>query len=480
MDWRGDRPNGNGAKRPPLAVTLNYLLTAYAQPVQGNGTGREDVIAHQLMGNAMAILHEHPVLNDVHDAEFDADEDVHFPRELRDSFEKVKVTLLPQTMDEFSKIWTGFNKGYRLSVGYEVSLVQIAPILPTSRAALAQVLDVRLDTLGVPLIASIAPASGPAGTQVTLAGSNFMRPGTPTSVMVDDLEIGEADLASLGPNTIVFDVPTVLPRGPRLRVAVFAGGLQSEPVSYEVRPWIGPLRPLRGPAGVPLTIPFDVPAAATASVEIDGAAAATTVDRPNQLVRATVPAATAANGPTPVVLIVDEGTPRRSNVRLYDVLPSIETVSVTTTASPARTTIAVTGRRLNGPDVSVRYGKVLIRRGENLNPTGLSVDVPRILPPNAPVVVLVGNLTSNPLPPRLERLEPPEAFAGDEVMLVGAGLSGQAVSVRFGATDVSVGAQAFASRLTVRVPPALAAGAITVRASVNGNVTNNLPFRVLG
>src|SRR5213592_5077960 len=35
MDWRGEPNNPKIVKRPPLALTLNYLLTAYAQ--RGDG-----------------------------------------------------------------------------------------------------------------------------------------------------------------------------------------------------------------------------------------------------------------------------------------------------------------------------------------------------------------------------------------------------------------------------------------------------------
>src|SRR6266498_227717 len=122
-DWRGDR-NSAGNKRPPLALTLQYLLTAYAK--KSSGPARDDdITAQQLLGNALLILHEYPVLNDVHDGDFDADLDTQFAPELRDSFEKIKITMAPTTMEEFSKIWTGLSKAYRLSVAYEVSLVQI-------------------------------------------------------------------------------------------------------------------------------------------------------------------------------------------------------------------------------------------------------------------------------------------------------------------------------------------------------------------
>src|SRR5712692_6950898 len=128
MNWRGDHVTPVNGDRPPLVLSLNYLLTAYAKKTAA--AAQDDITAHRLLGNAMAILHDYPVLNDVHDGDFDASLDTQFAAELRNSFEKVKVSLLSISMDEFSKIWTGLSKAYRLSVAYEVSLVQIAPFVP--------------------------------------------------------------------------------------------------------------------------------------------------------------------------------------------------------------------------------------------------------------------------------------------------------------------------------------------------------------
>ena len=70
-------------RRPPLSLNLYYLLTGYAK--KSNGAGQDDVTAHQLFGNAMAILHEYPVLNDIHDGDFDADVSTQFAPELHDA-----------------------------------------------------------------------------------------------------------------------------------------------------------------------------------------------------------------------------------------------------------------------------------------------------------------------------------------------------------------------------------------------------------
>ena len=478
MDWRGDKSNP-GVRRSALSLNLNYLLTGYAK--KSNGTAQDDITSHQLLGNAMAILNEHPVLNDIHDGDFDADLDTQFPKELRDSFEKIKITLMPNSMEEFSKIWTGLNKSLRLSVTYEVSLVQIAPTVPTRMGGPAtQQLNLDVSTSGMPIIISIEPPVGPAGGQVTVKGKGFKLRGSSTSVMIDDIELAETSLTKLTDDEIVLTIPEAPPRGPQLRLSVIVGSSQSEAQIYEVRPWITSIQPLRGFTGIPLTIPFQVPAGAIIGVEIDGQAVAATVDLEKQLVRAVVPTTITTNGPKTVVLIVNTGTSQRSNARLYEVLPMISDKSVTISATPDKTTITVTGQRLVGKDVNVRYGKLLISKGQNATATQVVVETNRILPTDLPASVMVDGRESNTLPPRLETIDPPKAFAGDDVTLAGSGLSGQSVSVVFGATIVNIGPQAYASQLTVRVPPTLAAGAVAVKVTVNGKETNVLSLLILG
>jgi hypothetical protein len=478
MNWRGDRSNP-GTRRPALSLNLYYLLTGYAK--KSNGTAQDDITAHQILGNAMSILHEHPVLNEIHDADFDADLDTQFPQELCDSFEKIKITLLPNSVEEYSKIWTGLNKAYRLSVTYEVSLVQIAPIVPVGGAAPAvQQIGLDVGSFGSPVIELLEPSNGAAGSEVTIKGKGFRARGASTSVMIDDLTLSEPDLLKVSDDEIILIIPEAPQRGPRLHVAVMVGGIQSNSLPYDVSPWILSPQPLRGFTGVPLTIPFEAPTGTTISVEIDGQPASFTIDATEKLVRATVPASITANGPKAVVVIVNGVTPVRSNARFFEVLPMIEDLTVVTSTTPDKTTITVTGQRLKGADVNIKYGKLRIPKGENTSPTTVIVEVPRILPSGLPVSVTVDGRESNVLPPRLNTIDPSQAFAGDEITLTGSGLSGQSLSVNIGGIIVPLQPQAAPSFLKVKVPPALPAGPVTVKATVNNKDTNALSLLILG
>lgn len=103
---------------PPLPLTLYYLITAF---------GRDDDIAqpfgHELLGKAMSVLHDHPVLSA---DDLRAATQVLFPdSDLDRQVERLRITLHPLSIDELSKLWTGFAMQYRLSAAYEVSVALV-------------------------------------------------------------------------------------------------------------------------------------------------------------------------------------------------------------------------------------------------------------------------------------------------------------------------------------------------------------------
>jgi hypothetical protein len=102
---------------PPLALNLYYLLTAYGQD-------NEDISAHRLLGKGMRILHDNAILRraDIEAALADSD--------LQNQVERVRITPQPLSIEEVSKLWATFQTQYRLSAGYEVSVVLIDSSLP--------------------------------------------------------------------------------------------------------------------------------------------------------------------------------------------------------------------------------------------------------------------------------------------------------------------------------------------------------------
>ncbi len=108
---------------PPLALNLHYLMTAY---------GRDNDVAtpfgHHLLGKAMSILFDHPLLGP---DEIKAATAASLPgSDLDRQIERVRITLQPLSLEEISKLWTGFATQYRLSAGYEVAVTLIDSTQP--------------------------------------------------------------------------------------------------------------------------------------------------------------------------------------------------------------------------------------------------------------------------------------------------------------------------------------------------------------
>jgi Pvc16 N-terminal domain len=119
--------NGTRASNPPLALDLHYLLTAY---------GNADLQAEILLGYAMHVLHERPVLDRtairtaLDPSPLDASI---LPQELQalvasdlaDQVEAVTVTPEPMDTEEMSRLWSAMQAHYRPTAGYLVSVVLI-------------------------------------------------------------------------------------------------------------------------------------------------------------------------------------------------------------------------------------------------------------------------------------------------------------------------------------------------------------------
>ena len=103
---------------PPLALTLHYLLTAF-----GKDNDTTLPFGHHLLAKAMSILYDHALLGP---DEIRSATSATFPgSDLDKQIERVRITLQPMSLEEISKLWTGLVTQYRLSVGYEVSVMLI-------------------------------------------------------------------------------------------------------------------------------------------------------------------------------------------------------------------------------------------------------------------------------------------------------------------------------------------------------------------
>lgn len=128
---------GRRAARPVLALDLHYLLSAYSA---------QDFQAEILLGYAMQLLHERPMLTrEAIRATLAAPSPVDggilppalnalSAARLADQMETVKLAPLSMNTEEMSKLWTAFQAKYRPSVAYVATVVLIESELPAVAA----------------------------------------------------------------------------------------------------------------------------------------------------------------------------------------------------------------------------------------------------------------------------------------------------------------------------------------------------------
>jgi len=201
--WRNvDLPSrdgkGNVISNAPLALDLHYMLTAY---------GSQDLNAEILLGYAMELLHETPVLTRaqlriVLGAPSPVDGTI-LPSpfgnlsaiDLADQVELIKISPVFLSSEELSKMWTAMQARYRPTMAYMASVVLIQP--SGGVRAAPPVLKRGKDDTGPVAIASAFP---------TLAG---VRPAVsdalPAMRLGDDLLVTGTNLNAQGTMVFVFE-----------------------------------------------------------------------------------------------------------------------------------------------------------------------------------------------------------------------------------------------------------------------------------
>ncbi len=139
--WRnGNLPShdsrGNRIDNPPLALDLHYLLTAY---------GADDLHGEILLGYAMQLLHERPVLtrdairaaltpSPLNGAILPPAFQALSAADLADQVELIKITPASLNGEEMSRLWSALQAHYRTTTAYHVSVVLIDPNRPAKSA----------------------------------------------------------------------------------------------------------------------------------------------------------------------------------------------------------------------------------------------------------------------------------------------------------------------------------------------------------
>ena len=161
QDWRPSPTQPGQLQPPPLSLNLYYLMTPYAANDLENG----NATAHAILGEAMRVFYENPVVP--------AAGGILAPG-LGPAREQIKIMLQTVDLEELSGVWTTFNQPLRLSVLYEVSVVQLDQLPASQQALPPRVREIGAPALerpfNPPRVDRIEPASGPAGSVVTAHG----------------------------------------------------------------------------------------------------------------------------------------------------------------------------------------------------------------------------------------------------------------------------------------------------------------------
>jgi hypothetical protein len=108
--------------KPPMALLLRYLLTPW---------GGTESARHAILGQAMQTLYDHPILSGPQ-----------LVGSLAAEGQALKVTLAPLSIEERTRVWHAVQRPYRLSVSYEVRVVNLdSTVFERTRPVRERVLD---------------------------------------------------------------------------------------------------------------------------------------------------------------------------------------------------------------------------------------------------------------------------------------------------------------------------------------------------
>ncbi len=265
--------------RPPLSLNFHYLMTAFGG---GDNSADSDLQAQQIMGDAMRVFHEFPIVTEaLHEGDNIANPRV-LDASLVGEFEKVKITLQPTSLGEVADLWIALPQAnFRRSVTYEVSVVQIESRRPRRSALPVRERRVYAFPFRSPQITEITrdpqfPGGlgemAEVGDTIIIRGSNLAADGT--RVVIGDVS---TPIATPGATQITMIVPTTLTAGVHpVQVAqdlllegepgqplVAHSGFASNILPLLVIPRFGGIAP-PGPAapGATVTVTVDPPALA--------------------------------------------------------------------------------------------------------------------------------------------------------------------------------------------------------------------------
>jgi hypothetical protein len=408
-DWPGDRVT-RPSRQPALGLQLFYLLTPLGRRPEDTSGGDD---AHTMLGLAMLTLHENPVLNDVHLPGFDAD--LVLPPFLLNSFEQVKVCNQPTSLEELSKIWASINRPYRLSVAYEVSLVELTPTAPPPvDAGIVTSTGLDVITLDPPRPVELTPPSGAlagitnglvTASDLQIRGFGLSFPGQTPIVRVAGRPVAIRTQPAPTDESLSVVLPIDIDAGPQVDVRVTLNGRTSAPIRFTADPWLSSTTPIRAapdptaPAGPELVLEGAGFTANPGSVRFDSATPGggppatvnTFAGGGTDTHTAVAIPTTLPNGVYLVRVVLGDAASSVTNSRTLEIMPLLRSPIQLATVSSAGASVhelTLDGARLDGTDVRLGIDSMAHQLGPQPNPAQIVYRLGRLLAPGAHMVAV--------------------------------------------------------------------------------------------
>ena len=223
--------DGDRISNPYLALDLHYLVTAH---------GTRDFQGEVLLGYAMQIFHEHPVL-----ARAVIREALRVPPQggtpnplltgdtteqvltaiaaagLADQIEQIKLAPSRPSLEDTAHVWSSLQTPYRPTASYVASVVLVRSMRPARQAPPVQAYTLLAYPFRQPIIETVTATAGDAvpivaGTRVQLRGQALR--GAYTRVVLGATELDVADAAlqmEIADARIAFTLPAATTAGLR-------------------------------------------------------------------------------------------------------------------------------------------------------------------------------------------------------------------------------------------------------------------------
>lgn len=267
--WRNeDLPtrssSGAPAGRPRTALDLHYLLTCYGDDAR--------LEPQRVLASAIRVLHARPVLSRKQIEGAITAFPVLAGSDLAADVERVKLTQLPLSLEEQSKLWSVFfQTTYRLSVAYRGTAVLLEAGDPGAGALPVLRRNLYVETLREPVVDAIVAAADDAapitfGAQLRVRGVGLQAP--VVGVRIDGQDavgvtvLGDDELTATPPPLLHAGIHALQVVHERLMgtpAVVHPGGVASRVAPYALAPQV------HRTAGV-----YDVSALAATSRVVDG------------------------------------------------------------------------------------------------------------------------------------------------------------------------------------------------------------------